>query len=807
MTNPMKFLLQIVLVTAAMVLATFCTAARGADSPNPDFTKGGQPDEFHDWNLGPTGVRGWIYGRKGHTADARQILVTEVAGNSPADGILKEKDVILGVAGRPFDGDARIQFAQGITAAEQKENGGVMELIRWRAGQTKKVKLKLTVMGTYSDTAPYNCPKSKMIFEQGCQVIAEKGLSNVSIPNDLNALALLASGRKEYQPTLADYARKVVAFSVGSFQTWHYSYATLFLAEYVAATGDRSVMPGLRRLASEIARGASVVGTYGHSFAGPDGRCPGYGAMNQPAIVLTLAIVAAREAGVKDPDVDRVIATSSGFLRWYVNKGAIPYGDHDPWPGHEDNGKCSSATVLFDLLGDREAAEFFAKMSTAGYSERERGHTGNFFNVLWALPGVARGGPLAVGAYMKEQAWYYDLAREWDGSFGYQGSPQGEEEHYKYTNWDCTGAYLLAYALPLKSLYITGRKPFSVPTFDHGEVKEVIAAGRDYFSDTGKNGYTYEGRTVRELLAGLSSWSPAVRKRSGRALAQNEGDLVPTLLEMLAGSNHYGRYGACEALGYLEARANPAAPELRALLEDPDPWLQSLACTAMAGLGPEAYKASVPDLLRMAVRFSPTDPRRMAQRYAAKALFSQYKGRQCRVVKENLLESIDRKQLYPAIRSILKNEDGRTRSLLGPLFGDLPDPDLRELMPDIIKAVDKPAPSGIMFANGVRTAGLEVVARYRIKEGLPLCLKVTEIQKWGKKSRVLSCLKSLHKYNPASVKTVLPQLKQLERDILDHREAKTTLKDSAQLIRDIIEEAETATGNPDFIPMKEFLTP
>ena len=110
-------------------------------------------------------------------------------------------------------------------------------------------------------------------------------------------------------------------------------------------------------------------------------------------------MVLAREAGVKDPDLDRAIDKSAKFLRWYVNKGAIPYGDHQPWPGHEDNGKCSSAAVLFDLLGDREAAAFFARMATAAYDERERGHTGNFFNMLWALPGVSRCGPLATGAY------------------------------------------------------------------------------------------------------------------------------------------------------------------------------------------------------------------------------------------------------------------------------------------------------------------------------------------------------------------------------------------------------------------------
>ena len=83
-------------------------------------------------------------------------------------------------------------------------------------------------------------------------------------------------------------------------------------------------------------------------------------------------------------------------------------------------------------LGDREAAEFFAKMAAAGYSERERGHTGNFFNMLWAMQGVARCGPLTSGAYLQEQAWYYDLARSWDTRFIYQGSPVGEEEHGAY---------------------------------------------------------------------------------------------------------------------------------------------------------------------------------------------------------------------------------------------------------------------------------------------------------------------------------------------------------------------------------------
>ena len=72
------------------------------------------------------------------------------------------------------------------------------------------------------------------------------------------------------------------------------------------------------------------------------------------------------------------------------------------------------AAVLFDLLGDKKGTEFFAKMSTASHgSERDEGHTGNFFNLTWAMPGVSRCGPHATGAWMEEfGAWYFDLNRQ-----------------------------------------------------------------------------------------------------------------------------------------------------------------------------------------------------------------------------------------------------------------------------------------------------------------------------------------------------------------------------------------------------------
>jgi hypothetical protein len=37
--------------------------ALAAPATVPDLTQGGKKDDTHDWTLGPTGARGWIWGR------------------------------------------------------------------------------------------------------------------------------------------------------------------------------------------------------------------------------------------------------------------------------------------------------------------------------------------------------------------------------------------------------------------------------------------------------------------------------------------------------------------------------------------------------------------------------------------------------------------------------------------------------------------------------------------------------------------------------------------------------------------------
>ena len=792
--------------SAALAVAMLVAMAAGAAEkpPVPDLTKGGAPDKTHDWTLGPTGARGWIWGWRGHTTDARQILVTDVAKSSPADGHLRKGDVIVGVDGRPFDGDARILLARAITKAETEAGGGALRLLRWRDGRTDAVELKLRVMGSYAPTAPYGCAKSARIFEQGCRAIAARGLGKVSIPNDLNALALLASGRDEYRPLLAEYARQAAEIQRQALVTWHYAYANLFLAEYAAATGDAAAMAAVRRVSLEIAHGQGGIGTWGHDFARADGILNGYGAMNQPGLALTLSLVLARESRVNDPDVLAAIRSSTGFLRWYVNKGAIPYGDHEPWPEHEDNGTCSSAAVLFDLLGDGEAASFFSRMATAAHGERESGHTGNFFNILWALPGVARGGPEATGAYLAETAWYYDLARAWDGSFAYQGIPADWGGH-KYGSWDSTGAYLLGYALPLKKLLLTGRKAGVLPPLSRGAAAGVIADGRDYTFWT--QATAYDGRATDALLAGLASWSPAVRTRSAAALGKRDGNHVPRLLTMIGGSDRDARHGACEALAALGPRADAAAPRLLAALADPDPWMRTLACNALVCLGPDARRAAVPDLLRLAAQADPSDPRGMVQRAAATALFSPRPGRrEPKSLLADSLEGVDRALLYPAVETLLKNQDGATRGQLRPVYGKLDDRDLAVLMPAIVEAVRKPSPSGEMFADGVRLAGLDLLSRLRIREGMEMCAGLIEPERWGLANRLPKCLEYLARYGDRA-RPLEPRLREVRAAMIRKDPRKGEKSEHVIALDKALDRLASAPAVPEPVPLDAYLRP
>lgn len=789
------------LALAALLILSGPLVSAAKTMAMPDFTKGDVIPEGanHDWTLGATGARGWMYSDKLVTAEARQIRITKVDRNSPADGVLAVGDVILGVGGKLFSYDPRTEMGKALTEAEEEGNRGALSLIRWRGGKTETVVVKLPVLGAYSATAPYDCPKSKRIFEQGCKALAEQvaapSYRQNPITRSLNALALLAGGNPEHLPLVKKEAKWAAGYSAGSFQTWYYGYVTMLLSEYVMATGDESVMPGLRRLALESANGQSIVGSWGHRFANPDGRLGGYGMMNAPGLPLTTSLILAREAGVTDPKLDQAIKRSTRLMRFYVGKGAVPYGDHRPWiQTHEDNGKCGMAAVMFNLLGEAQGAKFFSRMSVASHGpERDTGHTGNFFNMLWSLPGVAQSGPHAAGAWMREfGAWHFDLARRWDGTFLHQGPPQMRDD--KYGNWDCTGAYLLSYAMPLKRLYLTGKRKSSVPQIDPAAAQTLIVDGRGW-SNRDRNSF-YDKLSAEELISRLGSWSPVVRERAAMALGRRQDNVIAKLIRLLDAPDLHTRYGACQAIKMQRGRGGAAVPSLLKTFRCDDLWLRILAAEALAGIGNPA-KAAVPEMLIRLTKSDPkNDPRNMEQRYLCFALFDRRGG-----LIGNSLEGVDRKLLFKAVRAGLRNEDGRARGSYGSVYANLSFEEVKPLLPAIHKAIVEPAPSGIMFADGIRMEGLRLLAKHRVKEGIDACVKYTRTQNpWASEKRTPQLMKILLSYG-AHAKSAVPELKQIaDRFGSGEKNFPRNLSlDKARVVRETIRAIEASREYPELM--------
>jgi hypothetical protein len=448
---------------------------------------------------------------------------------------------------------------------------------------------------------------------------------------------------------------------------------------------------------------------------------------------------------------------------------------------------------LFNLLGESKGAEFFSRMSVASHGpERDTGHSGNFFNMLWAMPGVVQSGPQATGAWMSEfGTWYFDLARGADGNFLHQGPPEPEED--SYAGWDCTGGYLLAYAMPLKKLYLTGKKSAAVPQLDAAAAQSLIVDGRGW-NNKDRNSF-YDALSDDQLIERLRNWSPVVRERAAMALGRRKDAPVATLVEMLDSPSLDARYGACQGLIFLRGRGASAVDALQKSLTHEDLWLRIKAAEALAAIGVAATKA-VPQLLELLAQVDvKSDPRGMQQRYLSFALFDRdgLLGRS--------LEGVDRPAIYKAVRAGLQNQDGRARGSIGSVYQHLSLEEIKPLLPAIHEAIVQPAPSGEMFADGIRVEGLRLLAQHHVEEGMNALVIYTRDQNpWESQIRTPELMKILLTYG-THAKAAIPELTRIanyfekdEKDFPPH-----LMRMKAKSVRDTITAIEASTDAPELI--------
>ena len=526
------------------------------------------------------------------------------------------------------------------------------------------------------------------------------------------------------------------------------------------ATGDEQVLPGLKALSTYLALGRSGVGTYSHGMSyvkyyGLYGPPSAYGAMNQCSITCIMSLALARKCGLKSKEIDDAVRIGTGFLRWYVDKGTIPYGDHEPKYYHDNNGRNSQAAVLFDLVGDKDAAKYFTRQALASYQIREEGHTGHYFSLQWGALGAGRGGPAAAHSFMRNTRWLTELERRPGGGSIFQRQLNTSER--AYPDWSTTGQRLMRDCLPRKALYITGKGGSSFPAMTPEEVREAAEAGRLNHNTPGINKRILGKSSVRALLDALGSWSLIVRGEAAKELGTRQDNVVKELIAMLNSPNRYARYGACVGLRYA---GRESAEAVDALIDkvagDPDMTLRFFATQALTlfgsnersiypnGLGDVPRKAAGSLLKLAAMRDPEQDPT----------------GKMCRIITEVLFSdvgfypngkgvgNVDGALLIPALKAMLSNTNGSCRSVASRVYDDLDEDTLKQLWGDIYYATKVPAPSGVMFADGVRIAGIRILARHQTKEGLELGRAMLAIPDyiWGTYGRLLGVIPAVKPY-------------------------------------------------------------
>ncbi|MDT8390343.1 MAG: DUF6288 domain-containing protein [Lentisphaeria bacterium] len=788
------------IITAMCVCLAVTAIADDTDIPGtngvPDLTKGGELTRINERWIGPLGVQCGFWRPRGQKQeDVRQFLVVEIDKGSPADGVLAVGDVILGADGT---GAAKVPLFKGadwpmslfgdpIAEAEARDPA-VLKLLVWRPssakamenkpaqrggpglddvgaiddvdagggnalgdwgakpkkadaeetakGETMAVTVTLEYLGRYSDTAPYNCEKSKNILRKGIRKLYK---DNQPDKAGLAMLCLLAADdptnphNDKYQARAREWAHQL-EFGGGP---WFSGPKLIALSEYYMKTKDESIFPLLVKQAEYHARGVSWFGTTGHKFAdprddgSPRGRMSGYGPIGACGVRGLLGLSLARRAGVDSPIVEAANRDQRIFFGHYAFKGSPSYGEFlysfGGAPG-DNNAKCAMTALALGMEDNQEKkAKYFTKMSTLSTaSDRVYAHGGSFFAQVWNPIGAAQGGVKAANLHFKQNQWHFDLKRRWNHRRIYDGS--GND--YKDFSWDATG--LLFYALPLKQLYVTGRGQKESLTLSDAEFDDLVNA---------KN-YDAEKVSTSELIADLSSFDTLRRSAisdeiANRIKAKPDDPESAALIDQLIAlasdntASAHGRAGACRALYASKIKAQGPLAELKnaeiaramlALQKAPDPFIWYAGLKVLQELPTPAVKPYVNDILDAAVTHArPTfpltddDPLQASQVKISQLLFDK--------MLNNNLGGVDRKKLISAVSVLLSQPHANGRNFAAKGLAMVSPEEVMELAEVAVDNVIHRPPANAMGGAGALVKSQSVLAEHLFEEALPLSFK------------------------------------------------------------------------------------
>ena len=639
--------------------------------------------------FGPTGIYG--------TLDKNTIKVTKVDG--PAKDKIKPGMVIIGAGGANFKEHVRRELADAIDIAETKAAGGKLTLIL-KGGN--KLDLTLEVLGTYSDTAPYDCPKSAKILERakiGGGILTFSQLANMAkkdavatvAPQQAPEIGKLVVSRDELKPNPSGY------------YVWRAGYQLIAQCEGYLINPNPSAFKSIRTTALNFAAGQDGVGLWGHKLVVPEtGRLRGYGQMNQPSLTAFIGMLMAKKCGVKDPLLHDSIERSYAYFATYIGRGGFKYGVHGPDDKNfNNNGMSGSAAIAMALYGDQKGARFFAQLAAASYDRLEQGHAAHFFNPFWTPLGVAVGGPELASEFFKKARWLYTMMRRWDGKFEYIG------KDHKFDG----SSLVIPYTLPKRSLLITGRDADESIWLRGKAAKDAVEMART----------DYKAKTTDALLALLDHQIPHVRRAAGWNLRDREKDLLPRIRTLMKEGSKREKIFALGYFGYPKPpeAGLPYLDDMGAVLKDAkaDPWVRSAAAGALSQMGKPA-KNYYMDIVRMIAEERPSD----GLGDIDNGLVRIVSGMSGTPFADGLVT--DKQAQYKAAVKMMKHPLHQPRGFGARMLVGMPLEDFDKVADALLHVIEDKDPSHATYGPGPAGGAVTVLASLNIREGLEYTRKI-----------------------------------------------------------------------------------
>jgi hypothetical protein len=309
-------------------------------------------------NLGPTGIRARI------DPDApRAFKVTYVFQDdkSPAKGKIAIGDHIVGANGKNFSTDHGFHrkragargwqgppFELALAIEDSQGKDGLLELTVLKGGVDRNretVTLQLEPVGRFSETYPWNCPRSDALLKKLLDFVFEDGVPKGRPSTIQCILALWASGDKRAEPLVKSQAEGLMKARRSASETgmvsWMWGYAGIFLGEYYNAYKDKGVMDAVEALNMAFEKGMDYrSGGFSHRpFPAIEARIAGggpkgYGSMAGPGGLSMLAQSTFRATGL--PYSERAYnRTHQAYLgsTGQNESGTLAYGFGGGWNG------------------------------------------------------------------------------------------------------------------------------------------------------------------------------------------------------------------------------------------------------------------------------------------------------------------------------------------------------------------------------------------------------------------------------------------------------------------------------------------